>query len=1115
MRRLYSTARVMISILGLAMIGKAGTPPSGFTDVLVAGGLASPTAMAIAPDGRVLVCEQAGRLRVIKNGVLLPAPFLSVTVDSEAERGLLGVAADPDYATNRYLYVYYTRPGAVLRNVVSRFTANGDVALPGSETPLLELDPLNPGSSTHNGGALHFGADGKLYVAVGENAEPNNSLVFTNLLGKILRMNPDGSVPPDNPFVAYADLTGNSRLIWAYGLRNPFTFAVQPGTGALFINDVGQDAWEEINVGRPGANYGWPLTEGPNDNPLFDKPLFAYPHRADAELHGCAIAGGAFYDSAVRAFPPEYRDKYFFADLCGGWISTLDPATGAVARFLSGAAGPVDLRAGPEGGLYYLQRGADDVSGELRRIDYTAVLSPSITTHPASRTVPAGVAVTFTVAATGSSLAYQWQRGGVNIPNANQPSYTLAGATVADSAAAFQVVVSNTAGSVTSNAAILTVVNGQPPVPTISSPAAGVLFSAGETITFSGSANDPETGPLPPQNLTWTVNYLTGLNNPAGPVVRPFLGPVTGAGGSFTIPVRTPYTLSDVAYRITLTSRDPQGLETTVRRDLPPRVSTLTVATSPPRLGVTLDGQPTYGPVRSVVGLQRDLGAPSPQVGLNARNSFLSWLHGGPQSQTITVPPADAVYVAKFATQYKLSRSVLPVGSGSLTAVPSSGDDYYDEGTSVLVQATPIPGWSFSGFSGDLFGSLNPVHVQMSAAKSAVATFSRISSTSYRFVPVTPCRTVDTRVGQGALGAFGPPALSAGAIRMVPIPAGPCGIPSSAKAYSLNVTVVPRGFLSYLTIWPVGQPQPVVSTLNSFQGEVVANAAIVPGGSSGAVNVFVTDATDVIMDINGFFAAPGSPGELQFYPVPPCRLADTRADSQKTGPFGAPSLSGGLARSFPVLAGGCGIPSSARAYALNATVVPPGPLDYLTLWPSGSSQPLVSTLNSFSGAIVANAAIVPAGQGGAVNVFASQATDVILDINGYFAPPGPGGLNFTPVAPCRVADTRRGSGFTGAFGEPPLNPGANRVLTASASNCGIPPTARALAFNVTVVPAASLSFLTAWPTGLALPQVSTLNSFRGFVVANAAIIPTGTGGAVSFYATDQTDLIVDVSGYFE
>ena len=369
-----------------------------------------------------------------------------------------------------------------------------------------------------------------------------------------------------------------------------------------------------------------------------------------------------------------------------------------------------------------------------------------------------------------------------------------------------------------------------------------------------------------------------------------------------------------------------------------------------------------------------------------------------------------------------------------------------------------------------------------------------------QFVPVTPCRVADTRTGPGP---FGGPWLVGGTTRTFAIPQSACGIPATAAAYSINVTVVPHGPLQYLTVWPAGQTQPGVSTLNSMQGDVVANAALVAAGQSGGVSVYATDATDVILDIDGYFAGAGG---SSFYAVTPCRVADTRG---ATGLFGGPSMFSGQTRDFPIPSGPCAVPSNASAYSLNVTAVPNAARDflgYLTTWATGQPMPFVSTLNSWTGTVVANMAIVPAGSNGSVSVFVTDPADVILDTNGYFAPPGgAGALSFYLVAPCRVADTRGGP-VLGAF--------STRSFSISASGCAVPLSAAAYSLNVTVVPQGPLSYLTAWPTGSAQPFVSTLNAFDGEVTANAAIVPAGTGGAISVYVTDPTHVILDINGYF-
>lgn len=353
-RRLIGSIAIGLLLAGFSLDG--ATLPAGFAETQVGSDLSgTPTAMDFAPDGRLFVCLQEGQLRVIENGVLLATPFVTVTTTANGERGLLGIAFDPNFASNQFVYVYYTDITAPIHNRVSRFTANGNVAVAGSELVILELDNLS-GATNHNGGGIHFGPDGKLYVGVGENANPANSQTLANRLGKLLRINADGSIPTDNPFFNMA--AGANRAIWALGLRNPFTFAFQPGTGRLFINDVGQSTWEEIDDGIAGSNYGWSICEGfcspPNAN--YRDPLFEYGH-GSSNTTGCAIVGGAFYNPAINQFPASYTGKYFFSDLCSGWIRLMDPSNNTASDFATGLSTPVDLKIGPDGSLYYLIQG--------------------------------------------------------------------------------------------------------------------------------------------------------------------------------------------------------------------------------------------------------------------------------------------------------------------------------------------------------------------------------------------------------------------------------------------------------------------------------------------------------------------------------------------------------------------------------------------------------------------------------------------------------------------------------------------------------------------------------------------------------------------------------------
>jgi glucose/arabinose dehydrogenase len=618
----------------------AATLPAGFSETTLATGLVNPTAMAFAPDGRLFVCQQGGQLRVIRDGTLLSQPFLTVSVNSAGERGLLGVAFDPDFANNRFVYVYYTTASSPIHNRLSRFTAsaaNPDVAAAGSEVQLLNLPNLST-ATNHNGGAIHFGADGRLYIAVGENANSANAPSLNTTLGKILRINSDGTIPSDNPF--FTQTTGINQAIWARGLRNPFTFAFQPGTGRLHINDVGQDSWEEVNLGIAGANYGWPSTEGPNPPGVagVTYPIHFYQNAGS----NCAIVGAAFYNPPVAQFPAEFVGRYFFGDFCGGFIRTLSPPGYTQSSgFATGIDSLVDLAVGPDGALYYLARG----DGSVVRVQFTGNAAPQITQHPQDRTVAVGQPASFTVAASGvQPLAYQWRRDGVDVPGATSPTFTLAAAAAADDGATFSAVVTNDFGSAESNPATLTVIANAPPVGTITTPVAGTLYRGGESFSFSGAATDPEDGTLPAAAFTWRVDFHHDDHT------HPFVPPTTGVtSGSFTIPTRGE-TSANVFFRIVLTVRDSAGLTHTTTRDLTPRTSVLTLATQPPGLQVTLDGQPVTTPA-SVVGVEgviRALGAVSPQTSGGTTYTFVSWSDGGASTHEISTPIADTTFTATY-----------------------------------------------------------------------------------------------------------------------------------------------------------------------------------------------------------------------------------------------------------------------------------------------------------------------------------------------------------------------------------------------------------------------------------------------------------------------------------
>ena len=363
------------------------TLPSGFAQTTFASGLSAPTAMAFAPDGRMFVLEQDGAIRVVTaGGTVLSTPFATVPAKTGGEQGLLGIAFAPDFATSREVFIHWITGSS--QNRVSRFTAdasNPNVAAAGSQVDILTL-PQDPNFGyNHQGGALGFGIDGKIYLTVGEHNTQSYAQNLTSPFGKILRLNRDGSFPSDNPF--YATSSGWGQAVWALGLRNPYSFAFQPGTGALLINDVGGGLREEVNRGIAGANYGWPTTEGtfnPSTYPQFTNPVYDY----ERGTVGCAIIGGSFYN-------PRRARATRFRPVTSENISSATIATGLSVRSTPPTATP-------------LRSSARRTSCPPRRWTWRSGLTGVCTAWRAGRGLPAGRASSFesaTPAATRRSSA--------------------------------------------------------------------------------------------------------------------------------------------------------------------------------------------------------------------------------------------------------------------------------------------------------------------------------------------------------------------------------------------------------------------------------------------------------------------------------------------------------------------------------------------------------------------------------------------------------------------------------------------------------------------------------------------------------------------------------------
>lgn len=605
--------------------GAAVTLPKGYSDVTVASDVASPSTLAFAPDGRLFIGTQGGRVRVLKNGQLLPTPFVVLTVDAYFERGLLGIAFHPKFATNGWVYLCYTVRASPPYNRVVRYTSNGDVAEVGSDVAIARLGNLAAGN--HNGGAIHFGPDGKLYWSAGENAVATNAQDLTNTFGKIHRFNEDGTIPSDNPFVDTAGAVGS---IWAYGLRNPFTFAFQPGTGRMHINDVGQYKWEEINVGAKGANFGWPDTEGP-DGVLEageTRSIYAYGHVDGA----CAITGGVFYTppAGVPAYP-GYSGAYFFLDYCAQWIRCLTFPNGpnaapVMAPFASSLSGLlVGLAVSPvDGALYYLSYSTDTV----HKIQFSG--APTVVTNPRGLSVKLKASFTLTVRASGvAPLVYQWRRGSVAV-GADAPTLRVPSAAITD-AGLYTVTVSNSFGSVTTTPVAVQVSNTSPTISTLT--LLPSTYSAGTTLTYSATARDVEDGVLDGAAFSWTLLFRHDQHT------HPVSTSSGAVSGTLVVPA-TGETAVTVQYCATVTVTDSAGGKASRSACSSPNVFTTTVVSSPSGLAFTLDGAPHVTPYtfRAVVGMARPVSVAASQVLTGVSYAWASWSDGGARAHDY-IPP--------------------------------------------------------------------------------------------------------------------------------------------------------------------------------------------------------------------------------------------------------------------------------------------------------------------------------------------------------------------------------------------------------------------------------------------------------------------------------------------
>ena len=669
----FALGLALILLVGLAREAQAATTPPGFVDGRVVG-VAAPTALAFTPDGRMLVSSQGGQLRVYRGETLVQDPALSLAgrACTNSERGLLGVAVDPEFETNKFVYLYYTfNRSDTCVNRVSRFVlGDNNVVAPSSEKVLIDNVPSPAGN--HNAGDVHFGKDDNLYVSIGDGGcdyAGNSGCAGNNdaardphvLLGKILRIMREGGVPADNPYVsggARCALTGfasregqQCQETFASGLRNPFRFAFDPDANGtrFFVNDVGQNRFEEINEGRAGADYGWNHCEGNYDNPSrpgvancqasFTPPIHDYDRSV-----GASITGGAFVPNGV--WPARYDDSYLFGDFVSGKIFELDGGTRS--DFVSGLGGgsAVAMTFGPYAGTQALYYTTYAGGGEVRRVAYTEAPTASVAVggEPYDATAPYEFAFDGSASRGVGALQYLWDFGDGQTATTTEPAVSHAFAEATNRKVTLTV--RDGTGKTSAPATVDVYPGDDAPQPVIEAPGDGATFGVDEEITLTGSATDPEDGALSGTGISWEV--VRHHNDSHSHPYR------SGTGTSLKFPAPAPEDLNATGpgnhLEVRFTATDSRGLKRTVTRRIEPRRVGVSFETSPSGLGLVVNGASVTGPRTLTSWEGYDLSLSAPNQGAGGRTyAFATWSDGGAQSHTVKTGTNPATYAASFS----------------------------------------------------------------------------------------------------------------------------------------------------------------------------------------------------------------------------------------------------------------------------------------------------------------------------------------------------------------------------------------------------------------------------------------------------------------------------------
>ena len=671
------------------------TVPAGFTDTQVYSG-ASVTAIQFDDTGRGWVGFDDGRIGIMENDVMVERNAFDLNAETMTDLGLLGFELDKDFETNGYIYVGYAADDAEPNAKFSRLQVDlttGNTILQDSETVLLELPNFtelgNP--TSHIVGAIHHAADGTLYLQVGDSQLRAPSQDLNSPLGKVLRINTDGTPASDNPYYDASDGLDWVDYVWASGLRNPFAGDIDPVTGRYFISDVGSDNWEEINDATlPGLNFGWPEEEGPSGNVSFTDPFYAYTHD-----NGCAITGGTFYNGVAQQFPAEYEGLYFFSEFCEGEIRVIDPDNPAnVAVFATDIISPLNIAFSPDGSMYYIAYNDE----AIHKVQYTLDSPPTILQQPADVLVSVDGEASFTASVGGTSpFTYQWQvdagSGFSDIPGAEAAELMLENLTLAEDGNQYRVIVSNAFDTVTSDAATLTVTTDQPPVLSMTLVStSGSTYRGGDTLTFSGVADDAEDGILPPESLSWKVDFHHNVHT------HPVIDSLEGVSSSQIVVPTTGETDPDVWFRVYLTATDSSGLESTTFLEIFPELSDFSVEATGPVDTLFVDSQTEANPVAKtgVEGVRRTLSVSESEATSTGTAYFLQWVDGSTSRvRSITTPMDDTAYVALYGvtaadTQSEFLSDMTPVGTpingwGPIELDMSNGGQQAGDGTTIRI----------------------------------------------------------------------------------------------------------------------------------------------------------------------------------------------------------------------------------------------------------------------------------------------------------------------------------------------------------------------------------------------------------------------------------------------